>query len=123
VTWDLASPRVLRRLAGEEPDAPPESAPVLVRVVADGSPQELDSVRALDAAQTAQVLLEVPADIGACFRERPETALRWRELTRRAFRAAFDAGLAVEDFRRPAQGGRPVGTYVLGPAEGEGERP
>ena len=117
VSWDLDRPRVLSRLAGEEPEAPPHGTPALLRAAADGSPEELDLGPGLAADRA---LLEIPAEINACFRDRPDRASRWRALTRRAFCAAFEAGFLVEDFRRPARGGRPVGTYVLRRA-GSGE--
>jgi predicted GNAT superfamily acetyltransferase len=110
LTWDLDSPRVLRRLEDEPPAEPPESAMPLVRVTADGTPEELE----LGAAMTAErTLIEIPDDINACGREKPECAARWRELTRHAFSEAFKQGFLVADFQRGQRGAQRVGAYVL----------
>jgi len=111
LTWDLDSPRVVRRLRDEAPaEAPPETTPALVRIAPDGSPEELDLRDGLAAQQT---LVEIPNDINACGREQPQRAVRWRELTRRAFSEAFETGFVVEDFHRAARGAHCVGVYVL----------
>jgi predicted GNAT superfamily acetyltransferase len=111
LTWELDSPRVLRRLRDEAPaEAPPETIPSLVRIAADGSPEELDLRDGLAAEQTA---IEIPGDINACGREQPQRAVRWRELTRRAFGEAFANGFVVDDFHRAARGAHCVGVYVL----------
>jgi len=53
-----------------------------------------------------QVAIEIPADINALVEHSPETALKWRAETRRAFTEALKAGYIVESFVRDKQGGR-----------------
>jgi predicted GNAT superfamily acetyltransferase len=111
VTWDVDSPRVLRRLRDKPAsDAPPAGVPALVRLAGDGSPEELDLREGLAAERT---LIEIPSDINACGREQPQRAARWRELTRRAFGEAFATGFRVEEFHRAARDKQCAGVYVL----------
>jgi predicted GNAT superfamily acetyltransferase len=110
LTWDLDSPRVLRRLEDEPPAELSQSAAPLVRMAEDGSPEELDRDDAMAGDRT---FIEIPHDINACGREQPERASRWRELTRRAFSEAFDRGFVVADFHRGQRGAHRFGAYVL----------
>jgi len=86
VTWDLDSDRVQQRLAG---------------------------VSAKPAFASSDVLIEIPADINSVQRQNPAEAMRWREVTRRAFTEAFAAGFHVADFFRQTRGDQSVGVYVL----------
>src|SRR5436190_6671721 len=101
LTWELDSPRVRQRLHDGAPPLQPHDVPPLVRMAADGSPEEVELAPAA-ALAGRQALIEIPHDINACGREHPQRALRWRELTRRAFGEALAAGLRVEDFERAA---------------------
>ena len=82
VTWLLDSDRVRQRLAGQA------TKPAL-----DGS----------------DALIEIPLDINSVQSTNPREAMRWREVTRRAFTEAFAAGFHVADFFRRES----AGVYVL----------
>lgn len=56
-----------------------------------------------------QVAIEIPLNINALVQDSPETALRWRAETRRAFTEALEAGYIVTSFVRAEQ----VGKYLL----------
>jgi predicted GNAT superfamily acetyltransferase len=53
-----------------------------------------------------QVVIEIPSDINALVQQSPETALRWRAETRRAFTEALNAGYIVRSFIRDQSGGK-----------------
>jgi predicted GNAT superfamily acetyltransferase len=116
LTWDLESPRVQRRLRGEPPAAPSDAAPALVRIAPCGAPGELDLRGGLAGEET---LIEIPEDINALGREAPKRTVQWREATRRAFGAAFDAGFRVGGFHRVPRPEQPAGVYVLRRGAGE----
>lgn len=56
-----------------------------------------------------QVVIEIPSNINALMQHSPETALKWRAETRRAFTEAFKAGYIVTSFVREQK----VGKYLL----------
>jgi predicted GNAT superfamily acetyltransferase len=120
VTWLLASRRVRQRLEGapREPAVGPDVGSEveaegrrLIEVGDDGSP----SRRAVGGGECRceQALLEIPADINALERQRPERAAQWREATRAAFSEALASGFLIEGFRRMRRDQGPVGTYLL----------
>jgi predicted GNAT superfamily acetyltransferase len=82
VTWDLESDRVKQLLTGKS---------------------------AKTAFADSDALIEIPSDINNVQRQDPEAAMRWREVTRRAFTEAFAAGFYVADFFRRES----AGVYVL----------
>jgi len=56
-----------------------------------------------------QVTIEIPSNIDAVLQLSPETAMKWRLETRRAFTEALDAGYVVTSFVRDQN----VGKYLL----------
>jgi|SRR5215213_657762 len=56
-----------------------------------------------------QVVIEIPSDINALMQHSPETALKWRAETRRAFTEALRAGYIVTSFVRDQK----IGKYLL----------
>ncbi len=56
-----------------------------------------------------QVVIEIPSNINALMQHSPETALKWRAETRRAFTEALKAGYIVTSFVRDQN----VGKYLL----------
>ncbi len=108
--WDIDSPRVRQRLQEGGPEGAAEDGRALVRLAPDGSPEEADLAGGLTGDRA---LIEIPYDINACGRERPECALRWRERTRHAFGEALAAGFRVDDFQRATRDGQRLGAYVL----------
>jgi len=56
-----------------------------------------------------QVVIEIPSDINALMQHSPETAMKWRAETRRAFTEALKAGYIVTSFVRDQK----VGKYLL----------
>ena len=110
LTWDLESRRVQRRVDGElAPERPADRGPALVRLVAHDAP-ELELGAGLGAERAC---LEIPDDVNALGREQPGRTAQWRETTRRALGAAFDAGYRVVDFVREPRGERRAGVYLL----------
>jgi predicted GNAT superfamily acetyltransferase len=111
VTWLLDSGRVRERLEGKpvRREIDSHAAPI-VAVNTDGWPRELAMKTALAGEQ---ILIEIPADINSVQRQNAEQAMRWREVTRRAFVEAFAAGFHVSDFFRESRGGQSAGVYVL----------
>ena len=65
--------------------------------------------RADPIAGKDQVAIEIPSDINALMQHSPETALKWRAETRRAFTEALKAGYIVTSFVRDQK----VGKYLL----------
>jgi len=82
VTWDLESDHVQQRLAGK--------------------PAKM-------AFADTDAFIEIPSDINAVQKQNPQEAMRWREVTRRAFTEALAAGFYVADFFRRESSG----VYVL----------
>jgi predicted GNAT superfamily acetyltransferase len=106
VEWELDSPRVRERLAGQAPPAA-EAAP-LVNPVAfrDGRPY----VAALDLGrQEPELAVAIPERLADLKAADPGLALDWRLQTRAAFQHYFAAGYAVVDLRR----GTGVHHYLL----------
>jgi len=89
VTWDIASPRVISRLLGQEDTQRPPTT---------RDPAPFAPGTAEDAA-----LVSIPADIDALLATRPDEALTWRLRLRETLCAAFAAGFAIAGFR-PALG-------------------
>ena len=56
-----------------------------------------------------QVTIEIPSNIDAVLQRSPETAMKWRAETRRAFTEALNAGYVVRAFVRDQK----VGRYLL----------
>ncbi len=109
--WELDSPRVARRAAGET-TAPPTLAdlPALNDLVWRGglpvpSPPRLD----LDAPE---LLLEIPDDWDAVCRADGALAREWQEVVRRSLESFFARGYAAVDFVS-AGGVPPRSGYVL----------
>jgi predicted GNAT superfamily acetyltransferase len=111
VRWPLDGERVLRRLAGERPPAGiVETAHPRVEHGSHGEP-----VSGALPQPARPVRIEIPRDIAALQRDRPETARAWRDCTRSAFLESLAAGYAVEDFVRLVPGGaaEDAGAYLL----------
>jgi len=93
VRWELDSPRVRQRLAGEDaPAAPGDVAgvPLVNRIVRDApEPACAACDLALDAPR---LLLAIPADIQRLKSTAPELARTWRAETRAGFLAYFQRG-------------------------------
>ena len=111
VTWVLDSDRVQHRLQGRSVahEVDSEATP-LVTADAEGWPRELAWKETLGRTQA---FIEIPSDINSMQRQNAEQAMRWRDVTRRAFTDAFAAGFHVADFFRQSRGGQSVGVYVL----------
>jgi predicted GNAT superfamily acetyltransferase len=89
VTWDIASPRVLSRLLGQDDGQPP----AVTGDVGRFSPETSEDV----------ALVMIPSDIDALLAARPDEALAWRLELRETLCQAFAAGFAITGFR-PAVG-------------------
>jgi predicted GNAT superfamily acetyltransferase len=114
VTWPLNSSRVHERLQNKDqsrtlrPD--PDRLACLLQVRADNEPQRNQSS---DLTRQKDLSIEIPADINALQRERPELASRWREATRWAFSEAMASGYQIEEFCSASRNEQAVGIYLL----------
>ena len=59
-----------------------------------------------------QVVIEIPSDINELMQHSPETAMKWRAETRRAFTEALEAGYIVTSFIRDQNSGRYLLTRI-----------
>jgi len=114
VTWLLDSQRVRERLQTKalKPGSPFESecSPALVQAGTNEAPQRNESSNVLGQEHLS---IEIPTDINALQRERPELAIKWREATRWAFTGAIASGYSVEEFYRSTGKDRSMGIYLL----------
>lgn len=99
--WSLNDPRVVARLGGRLPTAAEDehryrTSSALMETVA--GPSGVRRPVAVKPAEGSTLHLEIPYDLGSVRSRDPGGIRRWRELTRAAFTAAFDAGYRVEDF-------------------------
>jgi len=102
VSWLLGSDRVRERAAlysahsrsKPQTEQLPEGAPVLLSV-SDDLPESGDLESGL-SGETC--LIEIPQNINTIKDLDPQTGVRWREATRKAFLAALEAGFIVDDF-------------------------
>jgi predicted GNAT superfamily acetyltransferase len=101
VRWALRSPEVERRLAGELPGAEADRerhdrSTALVETELAETGLRLPTV--VSEPSGAPGHLEVPFDLGSIREHEPGGVRRWRHAVRDAFRAALDAGYAVDGF-------------------------
>lgn len=86
ITWRLTDPRVTAAAEGRAVDVPPdESAPMLLDVDSDGSPQ-------LRQAEGPRLRCRIPEDILQIRSNDPDLALRWRHALRDTLGAAISEG-------------------------------
>jgi predicted GNAT superfamily acetyltransferase len=97
VKWRLKDPRV-KKLAGRAGQAGQHVSYAEVPVVNVATPED----KALPTAKIVRI--EIPGDIQAVKKAEPETAWRWRMVTRRAFMHYLDAGYEVNTIYRDATG-------------------
>lgn len=110
VTWLLSSRRVSERIDKTVSAPEFENVKPLVEVGENDAPRCSNLIEGLSGERA---IIEIPADINALERQSKEAAVRWREVTRRAFTQAIAAGYLVEDFYRRTRGDRQLGTYLL----------
>lgn len=72
--------------------------------------QRLKTTKRMVENPSDKLLIEIPADVNTLQEQHPESALEWRQRTRREFTEAIKAGYTVLDFYREG----PKGIYVLG---------
>jgi predicted GNAT superfamily acetyltransferase len=97
VTWEIASPRVIARLLGQD-DAP-------------SPPSQHDPAPFAPGMREDAALVAIPADIDALLAVRPDEALTWRLRLRETLCQAFAAGFAITGFRPAAGAADPA--YLL----------
>ena len=114
VTWPLDSSRVRDRLQTKNQSRTSnlhlDRVACLVQVGPNNVPQRSQSSK---VAGQKDVSIEIPADINALQREKPELAVRWREATRWAFSEAISSGYQIEDFCGGSRNDQAVGVYLL----------
>ena len=111
VSWHFDTERSTKKLDGAIQTQNLADVPRLVTAKETGEPFVADP----DIARSsAQVAIEIPADINAMEGKDIQLARAWRIATRKAFTDALDAGLIVEDFYRTGEPTRSIGVYVLG---------
>ena len=114
VTWPLDSRRVQERLQTKD-----QSKTLNFDLAAIACLVQVGPNYVAQRSQPSEVLgqkdvaIEIPADINALQRERPELAGGWREATRWAFREATASGYRIEEFCGATRRDEPVGVYVL----------
>src|SRR5215213_3647118 len=99
VSWFVSSERVQRKIYGGSDEVNFSSVSSLVEIDVDDSP------RRNDLSDDDRIAVEIPSNIDALQKQDRETALRWRQETRRAFTDALNAGYFVESFARETRGG------------------
>lgn len=114
--WWLNAPRARECAAGRPPrlewDALVRAgAQVVFRVRLDA--RGLPHIESEDDARGEQLLLEIPAHIGAVKAGSLDLAREWRARTRDAFQRAFAAGYAATGFVFTMQDGHSRAAYVL----------
>jgi predicted GNAT superfamily acetyltransferase len=114
VTWQMAEPRVQKRVDGKTSAAELldtlRHIEPLVAFNGDGKPH-LGDVHAALARQ--RIAIEIPSDIDRLEREEKDLAREWRLATRRAFTEAIKSGFTVTDFCRVIRGQQGPGAYLL----------
>ena len=118
VTWLLDSQRVCELLQTKNRSRPSildlDRIACLVRVGPNSEPQRVQSSEGPDQKYLS---IEIPADINKLQREKPESAVRWREATRWAFSEAMASGYLIEDFYGSSRNNQAVGVYLLSHAK------
>ena len=110
VSWMIQSDRVNRRLSNQSFESTFKSElPRLVQVRND----EPIASEPLVIAGEPHLAIEIPSDINALQKKDPALAMRWREITRRAFTAAISSEYLVQDFFRGQRAEESFGVYVL----------
>ena len=110
VSWMIQSDRVNRRLSNQSFESTFKSElPRLVQVRND----EPIASEPLVIAGEPHLAIEIPSDINALQKKDPALAMRWREITRRAFTAAISSEYLVQDFFRGQRAEEAFGVYVL----------
>jgi predicted GNAT superfamily acetyltransferase len=106
VTWQLASERVVERLANVANDLEHQPMTPLVELSDNNAPSASsgDPKNASD-----RVSIEIPAAITTIEQQNPELAAAWRGATRAAFTGAFAAGYVAVEFIRGTRSGK----YIL----------
>jgi len=114
VTWPLDSSRVYERLqtkpSSRIPNVDLAAIGPLVQVGPNNVPQRRQPS---EVAGQQDISIEIPADINAVQRQRPDLGVSWREATRWAFQEAIASGYQVEDFRGAARNDQSIGVYLL----------
>lgn len=105
VTWDLTKNQIDNRVDENFGEITP-----LVKVGIDESPLVSDLEEGL---QNEKALIEIPENINDLVKRNRESAIKWRESTRRAFTKAIKAGFLVENFYRINRGDGQAGVYLL----------
>ncbi len=105
VTWDLTKDETDKQFDENFGEITP-----LVKVGIDEFPliSEFE-----EAIQNEKALIEIPENINDLVKRNRESAIKWRESTRRAFTEAINAGFTVKDFYRINRSGGQTGTYLL----------
>ncbi len=109
--WRLATPRVVRRLAGEASALAPSCPRANETRQLSGDFIENQRLR-LDLS-SPRVLIEIPVNTDAMRAGNMELARRWRFEMRRVFLHYLRAGYTVEDFLPPTPATEERGFYVL----------
>ena len=98
VLWRIADPRVADVVAGRRIPLDPAFATAPVITAPPGAARGEPAERELPAVPRVQI--EVPEDIQQVREGSPDTAQRWRAVTRRAFLHYLERGYRVAGFRR-----------------------
>lgn len=111
VRWELESPAVARRAAGEPVKTPDLDGLPALNEVTWGGGVPASSAPRLDLDRPF-LLLEIPGDWDAVVHADAGLAREWQDVVRRAFASAFARGYAAADFVTTSDA-RPRAGYVL----------
>jgi len=116
LVWDLASPEVERRLAGQAParsDDERRQRDSQAILETETSDHGLRVPASVSEPTEARATIEIPFDLVLHREHEPASVRSWRHATRDAFRAAFDLGYRVDDFAVVSAGHERRSFYFL----------
>lgn len=110
VTWHLDSNRVKERIEKKVRAIELANVRTLVKLGENNTPCVADLAENLTDEQVA---IEIPADINELQKQNIESAIEWREATRKAFTEALEQGYIVKEFYRMNKDNQQFGLYLL----------
>ena len=113
VTWNLASRRVVERLNKTNSTVDFEKIEKIIKCNKKNIAQVVNFDKVLP-----KIAIEIPSNINELQTQNLELAVQWREVTRRVFIEAIEAGYIIKDFYRRQTDEQNYGIYVLSREKG-----
>ena len=111
VTWLIDSERVRKRLGNENRSE--TLLPDVLQLLRVGADLRPESNEQWDIWKRDKLAIEMPTNLDALQKERPDSVVEWRQATRCAFVEAMTKGYVVEEFYRCDDEDKSVGRYLL----------